>query len=531
MSGSVKRMSALDLAASVHDMNASIVGLKLANLYSISKRSFILKFAGRDKKVFVVIESGLRIHISDFERDTEAMPNGFVMKLRKHIKSKRLHSIEQVGFDRVVRLNFGYGENSYSLFVEVYGTGNVILTDNTLNTLALLRQQYYSQGLLGASNADDGDATLAQMAAMRAVYQVTGASLPESVDSQWLQDLLQSRLTRDAQRAADLAAAATNTDALANNKAASKRRKRAAAKSTVLSTLSESVLGPVLAQHAMAVSCVPDKECGAVLDMINTDSTSDTNTTSTSTSYIASVITGITDALAIVTSVRAGGAVGLLKADISADDDDDEEADGEGADKKKEVIELSDFYAYPLAQLDIPKNANTSTTSTSASTATPDTSSLSLFPWDAAAEHELTAAAVRAAEATINTSSSSSTSTSASPSSTVWLSFPSFSAAVDRYYSSKEEERKRARVAREKQLVYQKMDKVREEQKNKVDELISQIESVRHEAQVLESCVGSVDALLTMLRNQKSKGIDWLQIDALIQEQKKTIESYGHDGA
>lgn len=41
-------------------------------------------------------------------------------KLRKHLKSRRLESIEQLGIDRIVNLQFGSGEAAYHLIVELY---------------------------------------------------------------------------------------------------------------------------------------------------------------------------------------------------------------------------------------------------------------------------------------------------------------------------------------------------------------------------------------------------------------------------
>lgn len=42
------------------------------------------------------------------------------MKLRKHLKSRRLESIVQLGIDRIIDLQFGSGEAAYHLIVELY---------------------------------------------------------------------------------------------------------------------------------------------------------------------------------------------------------------------------------------------------------------------------------------------------------------------------------------------------------------------------------------------------------------------------
>lgn len=40
--------------------------------------------------------------------------------MRKHLKSRRLESITQLGVDRIIDMQFGSGEASYHLIVELY---------------------------------------------------------------------------------------------------------------------------------------------------------------------------------------------------------------------------------------------------------------------------------------------------------------------------------------------------------------------------------------------------------------------------
>ena len=50
-------------------------------------------------------------------------------------------SIEQLGVDRVVDMQFGSGEVAHHLIVEIYDRGNVILTDHKYTILQLLRNR------------------------------------------------------------------------------------------------------------------------------------------------------------------------------------------------------------------------------------------------------------------------------------------------------------------------------------------------------------------------------------------------------
>ena len=52
-------------------------------------------------QVLLLLESAARLHTTRFARDKSATPSNFTMKLRKHLRGRRLEAIAQVGMDRV----------------------------------------------------------------------------------------------------------------------------------------------------------------------------------------------------------------------------------------------------------------------------------------------------------------------------------------------------------------------------------------------------------------------------------------------
>ena len=56
--------------------------------------------AGDDAKLFVLIESGVRVHLTTYERDKAQIPSNFTLKLRKHVRTRRIEKVEQLGADR-----------------------------------------------------------------------------------------------------------------------------------------------------------------------------------------------------------------------------------------------------------------------------------------------------------------------------------------------------------------------------------------------------------------------------------------------
>ena len=86
-------MTAVDVRALVLILRKKIQGLRCANVYDISGRLYLLKFSKANRKEHLLIESGIRIHTTDFLRNKKDVPSGFTMKLRKHLRTKKLENI------------------------------------------------------------------------------------------------------------------------------------------------------------------------------------------------------------------------------------------------------------------------------------------------------------------------------------------------------------------------------------------------------------------------------------------------------
>lgn len=113
--------------------------MRVANVYDIDNKTYLIRLGKTDVKVMLLVESGNRINTTEFEWPKNMMPSGFSMKCRKHIRSRRLVNISQLGIDRIVDLQFGSDEAAYHLIVELYDRGNIFLTDYEYTILSLLR--------------------------------------------------------------------------------------------------------------------------------------------------------------------------------------------------------------------------------------------------------------------------------------------------------------------------------------------------------------------------------------------------------
>ncbi|XP_069118098.1 ribosome quality control complex subunit NEMF-like [Argopecten irradians] len=132
------RFSTIDIAVGIKELQR-FYGMRVVNVYDVDNKTYLIKLGRPEEKAVILIESGIRIHCTEFDWPKNMAPSGFSMKLRKHIKGRRLESVSQLGVDRIVNLQFGSGDAAYHVILELYDRGNVVLTDYEFTILNILR--------------------------------------------------------------------------------------------------------------------------------------------------------------------------------------------------------------------------------------------------------------------------------------------------------------------------------------------------------------------------------------------------------
>ncbi|KAK4883945.1 hypothetical protein RN001_000216 [Aquatica leii] len=132
------RFNSFDIVCSVTELKR-LIGMRVNNIYDIDNKTYLIRLQRSEEKSVLLLESGSRIHMTNFEWPKNVAPSGFSMKMRKHLKNKRLESLTQVGLDRIIDLQFGSGEAAYHIILELFDRGNIILTDYNMIILNVLR--------------------------------------------------------------------------------------------------------------------------------------------------------------------------------------------------------------------------------------------------------------------------------------------------------------------------------------------------------------------------------------------------------
>jgi predicted ribosome quality control (RQC) complex YloA/Tae2 family protein len=275
------RFSQLDLRRVALELDQRLSGYWINNIYDsdASDKVFFFKLTmpGKEKEQLVV-ESGVRFHTSQFVAEKSGAPSGFAMKLRKHLRSKRLLHIRQLGEDRVVDITFGLfdkPESQFHVMLELYAAGNVVLTDHAYTVLSLLRvfkdeevrfavgENYLTSLATFNRGSDGGDATASgERGSSSSAAIPVAAPVASSVSSAQLQAYLSSVLAahveaghRIAAERAALAAEATGKGAGGQQKKAPKHGGAPQIKAALSSRGSPvNSLGPDLIEHCVLLA-------------------------------------------------------------------------------------------------------------------------------------------------------------------------------------------------------------------------------------------------------------------------------------
>ncbi|TET29954.1 MAG: fibronectin-binding domain-containing protein [Candidatus Heimdallarchaeota archaeon] len=120
-------MSNFDINAIISELTQRCSKSELKNIFELNDKFFFRFRTRTEGTLLLVIEPGKRIHVTKFKRDFPPSPSGLCKAFRIHIKGKWLKSIYQYDFDRICVLEFEAYEKVYTLIVELFGKGNLIL--------------------------------------------------------------------------------------------------------------------------------------------------------------------------------------------------------------------------------------------------------------------------------------------------------------------------------------------------------------------------------------------------------------------
>ena len=118
--------SSLDFYAFIENYRTKIEGCFIKKVYQTAETDFLFQLYGSGVgKSYLVISLKKGLFFYDADRPEQATP--LSMLLRKSLSERRIVSIEQINFDRVVKLTLHTGQE---LILEMFRDGNFIITNS-----------------------------------------------------------------------------------------------------------------------------------------------------------------------------------------------------------------------------------------------------------------------------------------------------------------------------------------------------------------------------------------------------------------
>ena len=140
----MKSMTNVDIYTICQELNDLLVGARVDKSFQPTKDTVVMRFhkAGTGR-LDLVIQAGKRIHLSQYPLTNPQNPPSFPMLLRKIVKGANVVSVEQHNFDRVVEIKMKK-EQTYTLIVELFSQGNIILLNESNEIILPLKRKHWS---------------------------------------------------------------------------------------------------------------------------------------------------------------------------------------------------------------------------------------------------------------------------------------------------------------------------------------------------------------------------------------------------
>ena len=140
----MKSMSNVDIFTISDELNKLLSGARVDKSFQPTKDIVVMRFhVPGTGRVDLVMQCGSRIHTSQYPLENPTTPPSFPMLLRKRVKGAHVESIKQHNFDRVVEIRVKK-DKYYTIIVELFDKGNIILLDDENNIIQPLKRKLMS---------------------------------------------------------------------------------------------------------------------------------------------------------------------------------------------------------------------------------------------------------------------------------------------------------------------------------------------------------------------------------------------------
>lgn len=139
----MKTMSNVDVYAICTELKEILKDARVDKAYQPTRDTVLIRFHIPGKgRTDVVFQAGTRVHTTQYPPENPKIPPSFPMLLRKHLKGGTITDVRQHHFDRIMEIDI-QKENKYSLVIELFAKGNIILLDEEGTIILPLKRKMW----------------------------------------------------------------------------------------------------------------------------------------------------------------------------------------------------------------------------------------------------------------------------------------------------------------------------------------------------------------------------------------------------
>jgi len=136
------KFSNIDVFAITKELDKILAQGRIDNVYAIDGDLLILKIKTMSNgKKIVIVKNDSRINFTDYNYPVPKYPSQYIISLRKLLKNRKILSVNQFNFDRIVIFELSNAEGKpWKFIIELFNKGNYIVLDE--NNIVKIAKNY-----------------------------------------------------------------------------------------------------------------------------------------------------------------------------------------------------------------------------------------------------------------------------------------------------------------------------------------------------------------------------------------------------
>jgi len=136
------KFSNVDVFAITKELDKILAQGRIDNVYAIDGDLLILKIKTKlNEKKILIVKNDSRINFTDYNYPVPKYPSQYIISLRKLLKNRKILSVNQYNFDRIVIFELSNVEGKpWRFIIELFNKGNYIVLDE--NNIVKIAKKY-----------------------------------------------------------------------------------------------------------------------------------------------------------------------------------------------------------------------------------------------------------------------------------------------------------------------------------------------------------------------------------------------------